>query len=80
MAARLFCSQCGEPALERQEKQDLATLKRGFDQLNREIPFTMVMSEMAKPRDTFVLKRGDYRNPTDKGIPNTPDCFAGAAE
>ncbi len=58
--------------LERQEKQDLATLKRGFDQLNREIPSTMVMSEMAKPRDTFVLKRGDYRNPTDKVIPNTP--------
>ena len=58
--------------LEKQEKQDLATLKRGFDQLNREIPSTMVMSDMAKPRDTFVLKRGDYRLQGDKVTPNTP--------
>ncbi len=58
--------------LEKQEKQDLATLNRGFTQLNREIPSTMVMSDMAKPRDTFVLKRGDYRLQGDKVTPNTP--------
>jgi hypothetical protein len=58
--------------LEKQEKQDLATLRRGFDQLNREIPSTMVMSDMEKPRDTFVLKRGDYRLTGDKVVPNTP--------
>jgi mono/diheme cytochrome c family protein len=58
--------------LEKQEKQDLATLRRGFDQLNREITSTMVMSDMAKPRDTFVLKRGDYRLAADKVLPNTP--------
>jgi hypothetical protein len=58
--------------LEKQQKKDLATLNRGLDQLNREIPSTMVMAEMEKPRDTFVLKRGDYRNPTDKVLPNTP--------
>jgi mono/diheme cytochrome c family protein len=58
--------------LEKQRKQDLATLNRGFDQLNREIPSTMVMTEMDKPRDTFVLKRGDYRTPGDKVLPNTP--------
>ena len=32
----------------------------------------MVMAEMDKPRDTFVLKRGDYRNQADKVSPNTP--------
>jgi Protein of unknown function (DUF1553)/Protein of unknown function (DUF1549)/Concanavalin A-like lectin/glucanases superfamily/Planctomycete cytochrome C len=58
--------------LEKQQKQDLATLNRGLDQLNREIPSTMVMSEMDKPRDTFVLKRGDYRLLGDKVSPNTP--------
>ena len=66
-----FVSNVANP-LEKQEKQDLATLRRGFDHLNREIPSTMVMSEMAKPRDTFVLKRGDYRLQADKVTPNTP--------
>ena len=32
----------------------------------------MVMGEMAKPRDTFVLARGDYRNQTDKVQPGVP--------
>ncbi|MBV8071682.1 MAG: DUF1553 domain-containing protein, partial [Acidobacteriaceae bacterium] len=49
-----------------------ATLQRGLDQLNREIPSTMVMGEMEKPRDTFVLARGDYRNKGEKVEPNTP--------
>jgi hypothetical protein len=58
--------------LEKQQKQDFDTLSRGFEQFNREIPSTMVMAEMARPRDTFVLKRGDYRTPGDKVLPNTP--------
>ena len=33
---------------------------------------TMVMSELEKPRDTFMLARGDYRNQTDKVEPGTP--------
>ena len=32
----------------------------------------MVMSELAKPRDTFVLARGDYRNQTEKVQPGVP--------
>jgi hypothetical protein len=32
----------------------------------------MVMSEREKPRDTFVLARGDYRNQTDKVQPGVP--------
>ena len=57
---------------EKASQRDYVTLNRGLDQLNREIPSTMVMSEMDKPRDTFILKRGDYRNQTDKVTPNTP--------
>jgi hypothetical protein len=57
---------------EKQVNRDYLTLNRGLDQLNSEIPSTMVMAEMDKPRDTFVLKRGDYRSPADRVSPNTP--------
>ena len=40
----------------------------------------MVMGEMAKPRDTFVLARGDYRNQTEKVQPGVPGDAAAAAE
>ena len=66
-----FLTQVANPG-ERQLDRDYRTLNRGLDQLNREIPSTMIMSEMDKPRDTFVLKRGDYRNQSDKVSPNTP--------
>ncbi len=59
-------------ASEKQLNTDYETLNRGLDQLNREIPSTMIMSEMEKSRDTFVLLRGDYRNRADKVEPNTP--------
>ncbi len=57
---------------EKQLNTDFETLNRGLDQLNREIPSTMIMSEMEKPRDTFVLARGDYRNRGEKVTPDTP--------
>jgi hypothetical protein len=40
--------------------------------IEKKIPTTMVMSEMASPRDTFVLLRGDYTKPGDKVIPAVP--------
>ena len=33
---------------------------------------TQVMAEMAKPRDTFILDRGDYRNHGEKVTPGVP--------
>ncbi len=66
-----FLQDAGNPA-EKQLGTDQATLKRGLAQLNREIPSTMVMAEMDKPRETYVLLRGDYRNHGDKVEPNTP--------
>jgi hypothetical protein len=36
------------------------------------IPSTMVMSEMATPRETFVMLRGDYQKPGDKVTPAVP--------
>ena len=52
----------GELVALRQEKADLQKL----------IPTAMVMAEMKKPRDTFVLARGDYRNQTEKVQPGVP--------
>ncbi len=40
--------------------------------LEQTIPTTMVMSELGKPRETFVLARGDYRNQTEKVQPGVP--------
>jgi hypothetical protein len=35
-------------------------LKKQQDDLNKQVPSTMVMQEMPKPRDTFILIRGQY--------------------
>ena len=51
---------------------DLKALLRRKEELERTIPSAMVMSEMKKPRDSFVLARGDYRNQTEKVEPGVP--------
>ncbi|MDQ2843996.1 MAG: DUF1553 domain-containing protein [Acidobacteriota bacterium] len=66
-----FLKEAGNPA-EQQLSVDYKALNLGLAEINREIPSTMVMAEMDKPRDTFVLGRGDYRNKGEKVEPNTP--------
>ena len=66
-----FLKDVGNPA-EKQLGVDYISLNKGLEEINTEIPSTMVMKEMDKPRDTYVLKRGDYRNREDKVEPNTP--------
>jgi Protein of unknown function (DUF1549)./Planctomycete cytochrome C./Protein of unknown function (DUF1553). len=56
----------------RQQYADLKNLRGRKTLLNHFIVTTMVMDEMAKPRETFVLGRGDYRNKTDKVVPGVP--------
>jgi hypothetical protein len=56
----------------RNSHRELKELKKQRDELNKEIPTTMVMGELEKPRETFILGRGDYRNKTEKvraGVP-----------
>ena len=42
------------------------------DALNKEIPNTMVMEEMPKGRDTFILVRGNFQNKGEKVRANVP--------
>ncbi|MBI1790127.1 MAG: DUF1553 domain-containing protein [Acidobacteria bacterium] len=51
---------------------ELKRLRREKTELDKQIPTTMIMEEMEKPRETFILGRGDYRNKTEKvnaGVP-----------
>jgi hypothetical protein len=73
----------GAPAADRQAWAELKTLRDELKKLNAAIPTTMVMSELTdKPRETFILARGDYRNQTEKvtaGVPSVlPPLPAGA--
>ena len=52
--------------------RELKALKAQKDDLVKQIPTTMIMAEMEKPRETFILARGDYRNQTDKVQPGVP--------
>jgi mono/diheme cytochrome c family protein len=56
----------------RQQYAELKNLRAQKKALDRSIVTTMVMDEMAKPRETFVLGRGDYRNKTEKVAPGVP--------
>jgi hypothetical protein len=50
-------------------------LKADLARVKKEIVTVQVMAEMAKPRDTFVLGRGDYRNHGEKVTPAVPALF-----
>ncbi|MBI3666641.1 MAG: DUF1553 domain-containing protein [Acidobacteria bacterium] len=54
---------------------ELTRLKLEKEQLDEVIPTTMVMAEMEKPRETFVLGRGDYRNHGEKVTPEVPSAL-----
>ncbi len=60
------------PQLYRTAWADFQKLKAEQYALDEAIPTSMVMAEMAKPRDSFVLGRGDYRNQGEKVTPGVP--------
>jgi hypothetical protein len=66
-----FLTYAAPPTL-RSVHAELEVLRRQKEDLDEEIPTAMVMAEMEKPRDTFVLARGDYRNQTEKVQPGVP--------
>jgi hypothetical protein len=56
----------------KQQHAALKALKKQKADVDKSILSVMVMMELGKPRDTFVLARGDYRNKTDKVSPGVP--------
>jgi hypothetical protein len=63
------------PSADREDYARLLAMRDERDALLKEIPTTMVMSERATPRPTFVLGRGDYRNKTVEVRPGTPSML-----
>ena len=55
----------------------LANLEERLDVLTEKFP-TMVMDVAEKPRDTFILNRGDYAQPTEKVTAGTPAVLPAA--
>jgi hypothetical protein len=61
------------------EVQDLSKLIENQRKAQREflnsLPVTMVMQEMEKPRDTFVLVRGSFQQHGEKVTPGVPESL-----
>jgi hypothetical protein len=56
---------------------ELRKARRERDAAVQSVPKVMVMADMAKPRDTFILTRGTYDKPADKVLPALPTFQAG---
>jgi hypothetical protein len=56
-------------------KADLAEVVRQRTELDKTIPAVMVMAEIPKPRENFVLKRGQYDQRGDKVSVGIPAVF-----
>jgi hypothetical protein len=63
------------PAAHQAIWRELDVLKTERYNLEWEIESAMVMSTDQKPRDTYLLARGDYRNPTEKVTPGVPSML-----
>jgi hypothetical protein len=74
-----YVHQNRSPALLTAE-QELAARRKAEEALEKTIPTTMVMQEMDKPRDTFVLERGQYDKPGEKVEPAIPAVFGSLPE
>jgi mono/diheme cytochrome c family protein len=59
----------------RQLQAQLKDLEKEKTDLEKKIPTSMVMKEMETPRETYILKRGDYRGKTEKVTSGTPSVL-----
>lgn len=62
----------GAPERERHLYAHLEDLRKQRTELEDEIPTVMIMTEMKKPRKTYVLGRGQYDNPKEEVTPGVP--------
>ena len=59
----------------KQAEQAIRAAKKGVTDYEASIPTVMVMKELPKPRDAFVLNRGQYDQPGDKVERGVPSAF-----
>jgi hypothetical protein len=55
-----------------EQKAAVDALEAELKAFREAMPTTMVMAEMAEPRETFILARGQYDQPTEKVEPGLP--------
>jgi len=60
----------------KQRNRELAQLRKTLADLQKTIPNSMIMEQMASPRDTFVLVRGQYDNRGEKVSPGVPSSLS----
>ncbi|MFK7777998.1 MAG: PSD1 and planctomycete cytochrome C domain-containing protein [Gimesia sp.] len=58
-------------------KQRIAAIEK---QIQSSTPATMIMQDLAKPRATFLLERGQYNEPRDQVSANVPAIFPAMAK
>ncbi len=63
------------PASMRDAFHHLAALRQQRREFYDRIPTVMVMQEMATPRETHVLQRGQYDRPGERVEPGVPEAF-----
>ncbi|MFM8190092.1 MAG: DUF1553 domain-containing protein [Pirellula sp.] len=72
--ARTWTRQKIDPAHGELQSQVEQTQKK-IAQIDQSAPAVMVMREMNPPRETFILKRGQYDQPTTKVSPGIPESL-----
>ncbi|MCH9656351.1 MAG: PSD1 and planctomycete cytochrome C domain-containing protein [Planctomycetes bacterium] len=58
-------------------KQRIAAIEK---QIQAAVPATMIMQDLAKPRATFLLERGQYNEPRDQVSADVPSIFPAMAK
>lgn len=53
-------------------KSEKAPLEKEIAEIEKRAPATMIMAELKKPRDSFVMLRGAYDQPGESVSPNVP--------
>jgi hypothetical protein len=58
-------------------RERLIELRERRQAMSENLPTVMVMEEMRRPRDTFVLRRGEYDKHGERVEPGVPACLPG---
>src|SRR6185436_3693403 len=57
--------------------KELSKAKQQRDEINNNVPSTFVFNDLPKPREAFVMMRGQYDKPGEKVEPGTPAILPG---